>query len=232
MAGPVSVAIVDDHPVVIEGVSSWLARDPEHRVEVVHTTSTLDGLSEGRGPTADVVVLDLLIGGQLIVDQIPRLAAAGRRVVAFSAHLDAELILNVLEAGAVGYVTKDEANDHLVDAILAASGNRPYVTRSQAGGMLSDTRPDRPRLSRQERQALRLWFQGMNKSSVARRMSITENTVRQYIDRARIKYASAGRPAPTKDALLARAIEDGLITPAEVRGYRSYASGPTSERGS
>src|SRR5215208_6483762 len=112
MAGPVSVAIVDDHPVVIEGVTSWLARDPEHRVEVVHTTSTLGGLSEGSGPAADVVVLDLLIGGQLIVDQIPRLAAAGRRVVAFSAHLDADLIIHVLEAGAVGYVSKDEANDH------------------------------------------------------------------------------------------------------------------------
>ena len=63
----------------------------------------------------------------------------------------------------------------------------------------------------------------MSKASVGRRMAITENTVRQYIDRARMKYAATGRPAPTKDALLARAIEDGLVRPSEVAVYTSWA---------
>jgi DNA-binding CsgD family transcriptional regulator len=90
--------------------------------------------------------------------------------------------------------------------------------------MLADRRSDRPALSAQERQALLLWFQGMSKASVASRMLITENTVRQYINRARAKYATAGRPAPSKDALLARAIEDGIIRPGEVALYTSYAS--------
>jgi hypothetical protein len=52
----------------------------------------------------------------------------------------------------------------------------------------------------------------MSKALVGRRMSITENTVRQYIDRARMKYAALGRPALSKDALRARAIEDSIIT--------------------
>ena len=68
-----------------------------------------------------------------------------------------------------------------------------------------DQRPARPSLSEQEQQALLLWFQGMSKASVGRRMSISENTVRQYINRARAKYAATGRAAPSKDALLARA---------------------------
>ena len=55
-------------------------------------------------------------------------------------------------------------------------------------------------------------------------MSISENTVRQYIDRARVKYATLGRQAHTKDALLARAIEDGLIRPGEVATYTTFAS--------
>ena len=50
---------------------------------------------------------------------------------------------------------------------------------------------------------------------MALRLGLGENTVRQYIDRARIKYARAGRPAPTKAALLARAIEDGIVTAEE-----------------
>jgi two-component system, NarL family, nitrate/nitrite response regulator NarL len=54
-------------------------------------------------------------------------------------------------------------------------------------------------------------------------MSISENTVRQNISRARAKYVAAGRTAPSKDALLARAIEDQIITPAEVTVYTSRA---------
>ena len=54
-------------------------------------------------------------------------------------------------------------------------------------------------------------------------MSISENTVRQYISRARAKYAATGRTAPSKDALLARAIEDGVINPAEIVPYQSFA---------
>jgi len=143
--------------------------------------------------------------------------------VVFSAHVDPGIILAVLEAGAYAYVTKDEGRDHLVQTIVAAACDRPHVTRSQAQAMLADTRPGRPALSAQERQALLLWFQGMTKASVGRRMAITENTVRQYIDRARMKYAATGRPAPTKDALLARAIEDGLVRPSEVAVYTSRA---------
>jgi two-component system, NarL family, nitrate/nitrite response regulator NarL len=97
------------------------------------------------------------------------------------------------------------------------------VTRSQAKAILADQRPDRPTLSQQERQALLLWFQGMSKASVGRRMSISENTVRQYISRARAKYAATGRTAPSKDALLARAIEDGVIKPGEITPYQSFA---------
>ena len=89
--------------------------------------------------------------------------------------------------------------------------------------MLADQRPARPALSEQERQALLLWFQGMSKASVGRRMSISENTVRQYISRARAKYAATGRTAPSKDALLARAIEDGVIKAGEIMPYTSFA---------
>lgn len=228
MAGPVTALIVDDHPVVIAGVLSWIDRDPEHRVRVVGTAATIGDLADA--PAADVIVLDLELDGSLVVDRIPELAAAGRRIVAFSAHVDPGLILNVMEAGACAYITKDEGPEHLVETIVSVAQDRPYVTRSHAKSILSDTRPGRPTLSAQERQALLLWFQGMSKASVGRRMGITENTVRQYIDRARIKYARSGRPAPTKDALLARAIEDGLIAPTEVGEYESFAAKPTDER--
>jgi two-component system nitrate/nitrite response regulator NarL len=222
----VTAAVVEDHPVVVEGITSWIASDPLRRVRVVQVAGTLGGLDAGSGPVADVLILDLELNGELITHDIARLVAAGNRVVAFSAHAEPCVVMSVLDGGAHAYVAKDEGRDHLVEAVLAAAADRPCVTRSQAKAILADTRPARPALSAQERQALLLWFQGMSKASVGRRMSITENTVRQYIDRARMKYAAVGRQAASKDALLARAIEDGIITPGEVARYTSQAAPP------
>ncbi len=223
MEQQVTVAIVEDHPVVTEGVASWIRSDPGQRVRLVQTARDLTGLGAGSRLAADVVILDLELSGELVTGQIPGLVAAGYRVVAFSGHSDPAIVMETLDNGAHAYVSKDEGSDHLVEAVLAAASDRPYVTRSQARAMLADQRPARPTLSEQERQALLLWFQGMSKASVGRRMSVTENTVRQYITRARAKYAATGRTAPSKDALLARAIEDGVIKPGDIIPYQSFA---------
>jgi two-component system, NarL family, nitrate/nitrite response regulator NarL len=219
----VTVAIIEDHPVVTEGVASWIRSDPRQRVRLVLTARDLAGLGTGPRPLADVVILDLELSGELVTGQIPGLVATGYRVVAFSGHSDPVIVMETLDNGAHAYVSKDEGRDHLVEAVLAAAADRPYVTRSQARAMLADQSPDRPALSQQEQQALLLWFQGMSKASVGRRMSISENTVRQYISRARAKYAATGRTATSKDALLARAIEDGVIKPGEIVPYQSFA---------
>jgi DNA-binding NarL/FixJ family response regulator len=145
-------------------------------------------------------------------------------VVVYSEHSDPETMLAVLDAGAVAFLAKHEGRDHCVATVLAAASDRAYVPPTLAGAMVGDRRADRPTLSEKEREALLLWFQSMSKASVARRMRISEHTVKQYVDRARIKYTRAGRPAATKAALLARAIEDGLIRAEEIGTYRSYAS--------
>jgi two-component system, NarL family, nitrate/nitrite response regulator NarL len=224
MEQQVTVAIIEDHPVVTEGVASWIQSDPGERVRLVQTARDLSGIAGlPRLWAADVVILDLELSGELVTDQIPGLVAAGYRVVAFSGHSDPAIVMETLDNGAHAYVSKEEGRDHLVEAVLAAAADRPYVTRSQARAILADQRPARPELSQQERQALLLWFQGMSKASVGRRMSISENTVRQYISRARAKYAATGRSAPSKDALLARAIEDGVIKPGDIMPYQSFA---------
>ena len=221
----VTVTIVEDHPVVVEGMSSWINSDPGQRLLITRVVPDLASLAAAQ-PAADVLIVDLELGGRLVTRALPALVAAWRRVVVFSAHTEPGLILDVLDAGACAYVTKDEGREFLIEAVLAAAADRPCVTRSQARAILSDGRPARPALSPKEREALLLWFQGMSKASVGRRMAISENTVRQYIDRARVKYAAAGRAAPTKDALLARAIEDGLISPGDISQYTSYAAQP------
>jgi two-component system, NarL family, nitrate/nitrite response regulator NarL len=222
---PVTVVLVDDHPVVHEGVGSWLERDPAHRIELVAAGDTLDVALSGPGLAADVLLLDLNLHGRMVIDEIAELTALGRRVVVYSEHADDATVLAVMDRGAFAFLAKKEARVHCVATILAAAADRPYVPPQAAGTMAADDRPDSPALSEQERTALLLWFQSMSKSAVAARMGIAESTVRQYIQRARIKYANAGRPAPTRTQLLARAIQDGLIRADEVTEYSSRAAG-------
>jgi two-component system, NarL family, nitrate/nitrite response regulator NarL len=221
----VTVALVDDHPVVLEGMRAWLAQDPQGRIELIAAGDDVDEVTgTGPGADADVVLLDLMLHGRLALDAVSRLAAAGRRVVVYSEHTEDATVLDVLDRGAFAFLAKKEAREHCVATILDAAGDRPYVPPQVAGTLAADDRPDRPVLSDQERTALLLWFQSMSKAAVAARMGIAESTVRQYVARARIKYANAGRPAPTRTQLLARAIEDGLIRAEEVTQYTSRAS--------
>jgi len=228
VSGPVRVAVIDDHPVVQEGLRAWVAADPLGRVEVVDAGEDIDTVLAGPGRDSDVLLVDLYLRDGMVTDRLADLAAAGRRVVVFSQHTDEATILAAMDAGACAYVAKHEAREHCVETIVSVAQDRPYVTPSLAGAIVTDERPASPRLSVKETEALRLWFQGMSKASVARRMGITEHTVKQYIDRARLKYVKAGRRAPTTFALLARAIEDGLIDPAEIGEYRSFAAGPAA----
>ncbi|MBM0230121.1 MULTISPECIES: response regulator transcription factor [Micromonospora] len=220
-APPIGVAIVDDHPVVIDGVRAWLAAEP--RLRVLATGDDPDVVLRA-APEAEVVLLDLRLHGRMVLDKLAELSAAGRRVVVYSEHTHPDTMLAALDAGAVAFLAKHEGREHCLATVLAAADDRPYVPPALAGAMVGDPRPDRPSLSDKEREALLLWFQSMSKASVARRMRISEHTVKQYVDRARIKYTRAGRPAATKAALLARAIEDGLVRPEEIGIYRSQAA--------
>jgi two-component system nitrate/nitrite response regulator NarL len=210
MEGTITVSIVDDHPVVIEGIQTWLRAEP--RIQVVGTGDSVAGVKPG----VDVLLLDLNLHGRLVVDEVAGLADAGHRVIVFSQFTEQNLVLAALDAGAREFVAKHEGRTHLVDAVLAVAADRPYVTPTEAGVLADDHRPDRPVLSERERMALLLWFRSMSKAAVARRMEVSPHTVDMFIRRARLKYAQAGRSAHTKADLLARAIEDGLITPEHI----------------
>jgi DNA-binding NarL/FixJ family response regulator len=201
----VRVSIVDDHPVVAEGIRSWLRADP--RIEVGYVGATVGPCS----PEVDVAIVDLNLNGRLIVGEIAELAGGGQRVIVFSQFTEQELVLAALDAGAYAFVAKSEGPDHLVKTVFAVAENRTYVTPTVAGILAGDRRPEAPVLSERERTALLWWFQSMSKASVAARMGISPHTVDMYIRRARLKYAQAGREAPTKADMLLRAIEDGLL---------------------
>ncbi|MEE6163770.1 MULTISPECIES: response regulator transcription factor [unclassified Mycolicibacterium] len=212
---PVTVAVIDDHDVVRAGIEAWCV-NAVPPIEVTGCFSTpAEYFAQAAEPLepVDVVLLDLQIdGGKPEFDTLRTLSESGQRVVVYS-HLTAdEVILTSLDLGAVSYLTKTEGKRHLIDAIHAAQSSTPYVAPRMAKALLNDTRLGRISLSEREKEVLIAWFQTESKELVGKRLYISPTTVRTHLQRARAKYAGVGRPAPTKSALLARAIEDGILS--------------------
>ncbi|MFI0367293.1 response regulator [Actinomadura sp. 1N219] len=212
MGRNVTIAVIDDQDVVLSGVRGWIAEDPRG-IEIVHTASGPDGLEDGPGTDADVLVVDLRIAGELIFDRIAELSAAGHRIVVFSQYAEPDLVRRAEEAGARAFITKEsnEGQRHLIEAVLAVHAGETYTTPSQAGVMLAEAEEQRPKFSEQELRTMRLWLGGLTRAAVARQMGISEYTVKQYLERAREKYSRAGREAPTRVDLYREARRDGIV---------------------
>ncbi|WP_433147819.1 DNA-binding response regulator [Actinomadura nitritigenes] len=221
----VTVAVVDDHDVVLSGVRAWIDGDPRP-IEIVDTATSIDGLDPRLA--ADVLVIDPRTAGEPAFELIARLAAAGHRIVVFSQQAGADLARRAELAGARAFVRKESAEGQrrLVEAILAVAddatgdptGAAPGdATGDAAGGAPGgasaprEASPCRPRFSEQELRTMRLWLGGLTRAAVARKMGISEHTVKQYLARAREKYARAGRDASNRLALYREARRDGLL---------------------
>jgi DNA-binding NarL/FixJ family response regulator len=221
----VRIALVEDTDVVVEGVRAWLAADSHSRVTIVASGDSIDAVLDGPGKAADVLVLDLELDGTMVTGRVAELSDLGYRVVVFSVHVKPLVVQAVMDAGACAFLDKRTEREQFVDTVVAVAQDWPYVTPSMAGGLLQGVQ-----LSDRERQAVQYLFQGMDHASIARRLKksdgrpVSATTVKTYIERARAKFAAAGRPCRSNFALLARCVEDGLIRPEEVDDYRPGAT--------
>jgi DNA-binding NarL/FixJ family response regulator len=211
----VRIAIIDDHDVVHAGIQAWCA-EAEPPIELVGSfMRPAEYFAEcpDTPDAVDVVLLDLQIGGNKPdFETLSTLSDRGQRVIVYSHITTEEVILTCLELGAVTYLVKSEGKRHLIEAIHSAHVGTPYVGPRMGKAMLNDSNGGRIKLTEREKQVLVAWFQTESKDLVAKRLFIAPSTVRTHLQRARAKYASVGRPASTKSALLARAIEDGILS--------------------
>ena len=213
MTGVIDVAAVDDHPIILDSVAGWVMAD-EGDIRVVATAATVDALLAGPGRHADVVLLDLDLGdGTTVAGNVAAILAAGPAVLVLSASDRPLAVRAAMHAGARGYALKNEQASQIRSAIREVAAGRDWITPALAYILATDDAADGPALSQQERRALQLYATGLPMKSVARKMMISEETVKQYLGRVREKYALAGRAAPTKLELYYRAVEDGHLPP-------------------
>ncbi|MGW0748438.1 response regulator [Streptomyces sp. NPDC002587] len=221
MAPVITVSVVDDDRMLLDGMRAWLGGVPEVRlVATVATVRELLGppdaeLPYGPGEPAyappDVVLLDLALrDGSTPARNIRRLLDSGSRVLMISTVPDRSRIIESLRAGADGYLTKDNDLPTLVAAIKDVAAGRGAHSVELAFACAHDTGSSRPRLSPRERQILLDYASGLTLKSAARRAGITVYTAKDYLDRVKAKYQQAGRPAYTKLDLARRVREDSL----------------------
>jgi two-component system nitrate/nitrite response regulator NarL len=209
----ISVAAVDDHPIILDSVAKWVMAD-EGDIRIIATAATVDALLAGPGRHADVVLLDLDLGdGTIVASNVAAILAAGPAVLVLSASDRPLAVRAAIHAGARGYALKSEQASQIRSAIRVVAAGGDWITPRLAYILATDDAADRPALSQQETRALQLYATGLPMKSVARKMVISEETVKQYLGRTREKYAIAGRAARTKLELYYRAVEDGHLPP-------------------
>ncbi|WP_283134910.1 response regulator [Rhizohabitans arisaemae] len=201
----ITVSLVDDDQMLIDGLTAWLARVPD--IELIAAARTVGELLSGGRKPAQVVVLDLLLADcSDPVENVTRLTAAGSRVLVVGVASSGDLAGRVVQAGARGYLTKDHSLTTLTDAVRAiaaeAAGPSPEPAHRR--------HYDRPALSPQERAVLLAYASGMTLTAAARRAGIKPGTAKNYLDRVKEKYRKAGRPAYTKLDLATLLREDDL----------------------
>lgn len=215
--GRITAVLVEDHEVVRAGIRSWCGgADPP--IDLVDDGGRPAVAWVSPGVDADVVIMDLQLtrNGLQEFGELRRLAEAGRRIVVYSQDGTRDTAVRCIGLGALSYVAKSEGQEHLVAAVRAAAVGDAYTPPVLSGAIVGDDDPNRPRLAPKEIEALLAWFSSSSKERAGRMMNVTAKTVDTYIQRVRVKYAAVGRPAPTKSALVQRALEDGLVTLADL----------------
>ncbi len=205
-----SVAVIDDHELVRQGLASLLADTvvAGRQVEVVYAGGSVQAGVDAR-PDIGLLDVDLGPGSAPVDEAVGQLLEAGSRVLMISAYDDARSIKAGLEAGALGFVPKRVSLDALVEALSTVYTNELYLSVDLASILAAAV--DTPDLSRRESEALKLYASGLSMSAVARRLEISPHTAKEYLDRVRAKYAALGREARTRTELYAAAQSDGLL---------------------
>jgi len=176
----ITVLIVDDHPIVCEGLRSMICAEPDMTV-IAEAGSGAAGVEAYFKLRPTIVLMDLLLPDMRGSDAIRDICAksSSAQIVVLTSVTGDEEIYRALEAGARGFLFKDMARRELVNAIRAVCSGRRFIP-AQVGARLAELLP-RPGLTAREIEVLELVAAGMRNKDVAFKLNLAEATVNAHI---------------------------------------------------
>ena len=199
----IRVMLVDDHPVVREGLRGMLEAEPDLTV-VSEAGSGEEAVALARSVEADVILMDLRmrdLDGVGATELILREHPARKVVVLTTYETDAD-ILRAVEAGAAGYLLKDASRTDLANAIRAAARGETVLAPSVAGKLVNQVRrPVAQTLSAREVEVLGLVAKGLTNADIGRALHISEATVKTHLLRTFAKLEVSDRTAAVTTAM-------------------------------
>lgn len=207
-----TIGIVDDHPSVLLGATGILRTQPDLQAVAAGTVTQL--LAMGARP--DLVLLDLVLAdGSTPTRNMRTLRQLDIPVLAFTSGDRPEAVREVARAGAIGMIRKSEHPAAIVAAIRQALQREVVATSDWAAALDDDETFVSARLTLREAEVLALYAAGETAERVAAQLFVSRVTVIDHVKRIRAKYAAVDRPAKSKVELYKRAIEDGILAPAD-----------------
>lgn len=192
---PVRVLLVDDHELILQGLSAAFAADPG--TEVVGTAASVAGALEAFAelrPGAVVTDLQLPDGTGLDIVRGIRREHSDVGLVVLTMHSGDEQIFAAMEAGASAFVGKDAPASDVVRATKhGAASPRTFLCAGLAGAMVRRASADSTRLSDRELEVLQLLAEGLGTGLIAGRLYMSESTVKAHIGRIYQKLGAANR---------------------------------------
>ncbi|WP_204043743.1 response regulator [Acrocarpospora phusangensis] len=199
----IRVMIVDDHPVVREGLRGMLDADPGITV-AGEAGSGDEAVIRDRDLKPDVTLMDLRMPGGDGVSAITRILA-GRpeaRIIVLTTYESDQDIVRAVEAGAAGYLLKDTSRADLLGAVAAAARGETVLSPSVATRLVTRLRaPVAESLSPRETQVLSLVARGLTNAEIGRELFISETTVKTHLLRVFGKLGVSDRTAAVTTAL-------------------------------
>lgn len=180
------ILIVDDHKIVREGLSSLIEENGGYEV-VGQASNGRDAIKLARKINPDIVIMDVAMAEMNGIEATRQLTGLlpDIRVLALSMHSDSRYVKQMLEAGALGYLLKENAFEEIVTALHSLVAGKMYVSPQASGNMLQNLaqgrvdNTDSP-LTAREKETLQLITEGHSTAEIADRLFISVKTVESH----------------------------------------------------